>query len=124
MGTPGAPDGAAAEHAALSDARRAAGADAETWWEDGKRLDLHEASAYAARHRGKRGRPVAGWASLTTTELEVVRLVAQHLTNPEIAERLFVSRATVKTHLLHIFTKLNVTSRSQLAVEATRPGSE
>jgi len=58
------------------------------------------------------------------TELDVVRLVAQHLTNPEIAERLFVSRATVKTHLLHIFTRLNVTSRSQLAAEATRHGVE
>jgi DNA-binding CsgD family transcriptional regulator len=45
-----------------------------------------------------------------------------HQSNPEIAERLFVSRATVKTHLIHIFAKLSVRSRSELAAEAIRRG--
>jgi DNA-binding CsgD family transcriptional regulator len=52
----------------------------------------------------------------------VARLVGQHLTNPQIASRLFVSRATVKTHLVHIFAKLGIASRSQLAAEAIRRG--
>ena len=59
---------------------------------------------------------------LTPTEIEVVRLVAQHRTNPEIAERLFISRATVKTHLVHVFAKLSVRSRSELAAEAALRG--
>jgi DNA-binding CsgD family transcriptional regulator len=50
----------------------------------------------------------------------VVRLVGEHLSNPEIATRLFVSRATVKTHLVHIFSKLGIDSRSALAAEALR----
>jgi DNA-binding CsgD family transcriptional regulator len=49
-------------------------------------------------------------------------LVGEHLTNPEIAARLFVSRATVKTHLVHIFTKLGIDSRLELAAEAVRRG--
>ncbi len=51
-----------------------------------------------------------------------MRLVGQHLSNPEIAARLFVSRATVKTHLVHIFSKLGIDSRSALAAEAARRG--
>jgi len=49
-------------------------------------------------------------------------LIGQHLTNPEIAARLLVSRATVKTHLVHVFTKLGISSRSQLAAEAIKRG--
>jgi DNA-binding CsgD family transcriptional regulator len=94
--------------------------DFDRYWEEGRRLDLNQATAYVARNRGKRGRPTAGWDSLTSAELEVVGLVALHLSNPELANQLFVSRATVKTHLVHIFTKLGVSSRSQLAAEALR----
>ena len=89
-------------------------------WAEGAKLSLEEAIAYAARGRGDRKRPSTGWASLTPSELEVVRLVGQHLSNPEIATRLFVSRATVKTHLVHIFSKLGIDSRSQLAAEAVK----
>jgi DNA-binding CsgD family transcriptional regulator len=91
-------------------------------WTEGERLSIEEALAYASRGRGRRGRPAAGWASLTPTELEVTRLVARHLSNPEISERLFISRATVKTHLVHIFAKLGVRSRSQLTAEAIQRG--
>ncbi len=50
----------------------------------------------------------------------VVALVAEGLTNPEIATRLLMGRSTVKTHLEHIFAKLGVTSRSDLASQAAR----
>ena len=52
----------------------------------------------------------------------MVRLVGQHLSNPEIASRLFVSGATVKTHPIHVFAKLGIDSRSELVAEAVRRG--
>ena len=94
--------------------------DFSTLWAGGAKLSAEEAIAYAARGRGERKRPTTGWASLTPSEVEVARLVSEHLSNPEIATRLFVSRATVKTHLLHIFSKLGIDSRSALAAEASK----
>ena len=70
--------------------------------------------------RGKRKRPRHGWASLTPTEHQVVVLVAQGLTNAQIAARLLMGRATVKTHLEHVFAKLGVRNRAELSVEFTR----
>jgi DNA-binding CsgD family transcriptional regulator len=87
-------------------------------WAEGTALSLDDAVAYARRARGSRNRPSTGWASLTPTELDVVRLVAEGLTNPEIGERLFVSRATVKTHLSHVYAKLGVANRTELATQA------
>ena len=105
----------AAATAALGDS--AAASDAE-----GRNLTWLDAAAYASRARGERKRPHHGWASLTPTEHRVVALVAEGLTNPEIAERLLMGRATVKTHLEHIFTKLAIHSRAELAAQAaTRP---
>ena len=49
----------------------------------------------------------------------VVALVAEGLTNPQIAERMFIARGTAKVHLEHIFAKLGLNTRSQLAAEAT-----
>ena len=89
-------------------------------WAEGCALSADEAVAYASRARGQRRRPTTGWSSLTPTETAVVELLAQGLTNPQIAERCFISRATVKTHLIHVFNKLGVTTRSQLAAEAAR----
>jgi len=54
--------------------------------------------------------------------LEVVRLAAAGLTNPAIGDVLFISRGTVKTHLLHVFTKLGVHTRAELAAAAIRHG--
>jgi DNA-binding CsgD family transcriptional regulator len=72
--------------------------------------------------RGPRKRPKSGWDSLTATELTVVRLVAEGLSNPEIAERMFISRGTVHTHVSHILAKLGLGSRVGLAAEASRRG--
>ena len=59
-------------------------------------------------------RPGTGWAAMTDSELAVARLVAQGLTNREVAERLFVSQHTVSGHLRHVFAKLDVNSRVEL----------
>jgi DNA-binding CsgD family transcriptional regulator len=60
-------------------------------------------------------RPERGWSAMTDSEAAVARLVAQGLTNREVAERLFVSPHTVSGHLRHIFAKLGVNSRVDLA---------
>jgi predicted ATPase/class 3 adenylate cyclase/DNA-binding CsgD family transcriptional regulator len=91
-------------------------------WNEGESLTIDEAVSYASRARGERKRPSTGWASLTPTELDVVKLIAKGLSNPEIGAQLFIGRATVKTHLSHVFTKLGVTGRAELASEATRRG--
>ena len=67
-----------------------------------------------------RGRPASGWRSLTPAEVQVIDLVAEGCRNAEIADRLFVSVSTVKTHLTHIFTKLSVSTRAELAARATQ----
>jgi NarL family two-component system response regulator LiaR len=59
---------------------------------------------------------------LTPRELEVLRLVAQGLENPEIAEKLVVAEATVRTHVSNITGKLHVASRTQAALYALREG--
>jgi DNA-binding CsgD family transcriptional regulator len=59
-------------------------------------------------------RPKSGWASLTDSELRVVRLVAQGRTNREAAAQLFLSRHTVDSHIRHAFAKLRVSSRVEL----------
>jgi predicted ATPase/DNA-binding CsgD family transcriptional regulator len=96
--------------------------DFHTAWSEGADTSLDDAVAYISRARGARGRPSKGWASLTPTELKVVGLAVEGLTNPEIAAQLFMSRETVKTHLSHVYTKLDVTNRTELAtLAASRP---
>ncbi|MEO6374182.1 MAG: helix-turn-helix transcriptional regulator [Acidimicrobiales bacterium] len=88
---------------------------------EGAAMSLDEAVAYAQRSRGRRGRPAYGWGSLTPTEQDVVALIIEGFTNNEIAQRLLMSRETVKTHLSHIYTKLHLRTRAQLAaLAATR----
>jgi DNA-binding CsgD family transcriptional regulator len=69
-----------------------------------------------ARHR----RADHGWSSLTPTEVKVARLVADGMSNPQIAAHLFLSRRTVQTHVSHILAKLNLHSRTEIAREASR----
>jgi DNA-binding CsgD family transcriptional regulator/class 3 adenylate cyclase len=81
--------------------------------------DVHAANA---NHEGRQER----WKSvglerrstpcaLTRAEVAVARLVAEGLSNPQIARRLFISRHTAETHMKHIFAKLGVSSRAELA---------
>ena len=59
-----------------------------------------------------------GWDSLTPTEVKITEMVAQGLSNPQIAAKLFLSRRTVGTHVSHILSKLDVNSRIDIAREA------
>jgi predicted ATPase/DNA-binding CsgD family transcriptional regulator len=81
-------------------------------------MSLGDVVAFVRRTRGSRGRPANGWASLTPTELAVVKLAAEGCTNPEIGTRLFMSRGTVKTHLAHVYAKLGIANRTELATLA------
>ena len=89
-------------------------------WAEGAALTTEEIVAYTTRARGERKRPSIGWESLTPTELGVAELVAEGLTNRRIGEKLFVSLGTTKTHLEHIFTKLDITNRAELTAEVVR----
>ncbi len=60
--------------------------------------------------RAMRGGPAGG--SLTTRELEIVECLARGLSNRDVARTLFVSEATIKTHLVHIYAKLGVENRA------------
>ncbi|MBV8950808.1 MAG: hypothetical protein JOZ99_08035 [Actinobacteria bacterium] len=73
-----------------------------------------------ARRSSSTRRSAVGWESLTPAELRVVLLVAEGLTNRQVAERLFLSTYTVGTHLKHAFEKLGISSRvdlTRIAVE-------
>jgi len=96
--------------------------DFDAVWAEGAALSIEEAIAYARRGRGERKRPSSGWESLTPAELDVVRLLSQGLSNKDIAEHLFVSPRTVQAHLSHAYSKLGLSSRLQLAQEASRHG--
>ncbi|OBJ39614.1 transcriptional regulator [Mycolicibacterium mucogenicum] len=91
-------------------------------WDEGTRLTTDEVITYIQRGRGERRRSTNGWDSITRAELEVVKLTADGLGNKEIATRLFISPRTVQAHLSHIYAKLGLTSRVQLAQEASRRG--
>lgn len=86
----------------------------------GTAMPLEEAVGWVRRARGTRKRPSRGWESLTPTERKVVDLVVQGLSNSQIGERMFISRGTAKIHLGHIFEKLGMHSRSELAALAAR----
>jgi DNA-binding CsgD family transcriptional regulator len=106
-------------HALLDRIRDAIGkADLELAFAAGEALTDREVVSWVQRGRGPRRRPVAGWDSLTPAELEVVRYAAAGLSNPQIAEELFIARATVKAHLAHVYAKLEVSNRTELAALA------
>jgi DNA-binding CsgD family transcriptional regulator len=69
---------------------------------------------------GPRRRPKSGWAALTDTERKVAALLAEGLSNPDIAARMFTSRRTVQYHVSNILAKLGLSSRVELATLVTR----
>ena len=75
--------------------------------------------ALAQRVVARMGRPRA---KLSAREVEILSAVAQGLGNREIARSLFISEATVKTHLVHVFTKLDVDSRTAAVARAREDG--
>jgi DNA-binding NarL/FixJ family response regulator len=70
----------------------------------------------------KTARPVRGIGDLTAREREVVTLVASGLSNEEIAQRIYVSQSTVKTHMARAMMKLSARDRAQLVVFAYEAG--
>jgi DNA-binding CsgD family transcriptional regulator/tetratricopeptide (TPR) repeat protein len=83
-----------------------------TW--DARRVRSRLRKLGVRRHIVPLEAPTSGWASLTAAELAVARLVAEGLTNREVADRLFISPHTVNSHLRHIFAKVDVKSRVEL----------
>jgi DNA-binding CsgD family transcriptional regulator len=86
--------------------------------------DLERLRLLAGRRR--RGplapRPTTGWESLTRSEREVVAFLPEGLTNRQIGDALGISRRTVETHLSHVFAKVGVSTRVQLAAAAAQRG--
>lgn len=98
---------------------------AEALWEAGGSVWCRNRVRAELRSLGVRGggrlkgdRKTTGWESLSPAERSVVELVAQGLTNSAVAERLFLSRRTVDTHLAHVYSKLGLSSRTELVREA------
>lgn len=79
-------------------------------------------SIAAALVRGMRRENVAEKPALSPRERGVLRLVADGLSNPQIARELFIGEATVKTHLLHAFEKLGVSDRTHAVTRAMKLG--
>ena len=82
------------------------------------RIDALLRACGSPRRRHGRARATHGWDALSPKEREVVGLVVEGLSNPEIGTRLYISRRTVETHLSHVFRKLDVANRAQLAAVA------
>lgn len=67
-------------------------------------------------------RATTGWEALTPAERGVAALVAEGMSNPEVAARLFVSRRTAEVHVAHVMQKLQVRRRHEIAREMPQPG--
>ena len=121
----------------LAAARKLLGSEAFDWaWAQGSHLTFGQAAAYGLERldallvtpepveSATSGRQAAKrqFGGLTTRERELAGLVAQGLSNRQIAERLVLSERTVTTHITNILTKLNLKSRTQIAVWAQERG--
>jgi predicted ATPase/DNA-binding CsgD family transcriptional regulator len=95
---------------------------ARTWWEEGRGLDLDAAlelvDALPPAPTPSEERP----GGLSPREVEVLQLLAQHHSNREIAALLFISPRTVENHVVGVYTKLNLSSRSAATAWAIRHG--
>ena len=90
---------------------------ADRAWESGRAMSAAQLMALArGAPQGRRGGKAAkGFGGLSKRELEVARLVASGMTSRAIAERLFLSERTVESHVEHLLTKLDFSSRAQVA---------
>lgn len=78
--------------------------------------------ARAVGSRRSEAERIAERPTLTAREHEILSLVAEGLSNPEIATRLFIGESTVKTHLIHAFEKLEVKDRTRAVTRAIELG--
>ena len=98
---------------------------ASTVWESGRRLTLDDAVAEALALEINTEPPAPSPElpfGLTAREVEVLIHLADGKSDTEIADALFISRRTVATHVAHIYTKLDVSSRAEAAATAVRNG--
>jgi predicted ATPase/DNA-binding CsgD family transcriptional regulator len=89
---------------------------ADAAWRRGLALNLKDAVAFASGSVAERG--LNDRSTLTPREMQVASLIAEGLTNPEIAERLKMAGRTADAHVEHIRNKLGLRTRSQIAVWA------
>jgi DNA-binding NarL/FixJ family response regulator len=94
----------------------------EAAWAEGRAMTLDEATEYALKTEEPAPSPTEDKSGLSERELEVLRLVAEGLTNPQVADRLYVSPRTVGFHLRSIYRKLGVPSRTAAAKAALEQG--
>jgi DNA-binding NarL/FixJ family response regulator len=96
----------------------------------GAQADINRVQAAFREHGIRRGphskhrKATSGWDSLTDAELKIAAMVAEGLSNPEIAHRLVTSPRTVGTHVSHILKKLNAATRAEIAREAALRGAK
>ncbi|MEA3214267.1 MAG: hypothetical protein QOJ19_423 [Acidimicrobiia bacterium] len=98
-----------------SRAVKGVGTEDERLWREGSRLTVDDAIALAFGAPGSARRRTARDLGVSGRELEVAHLVAEGLSNKEIASRLHLSVRTVESHVRHLLTKANISNRTQLA---------
>jgi DNA-binding CsgD family transcriptional regulator len=93
-------------------------------WRDGQTFTIENAIAYALADEqpAMEQKPPSRISGLTEREREVAALIAQGATNRAIAETLVISERTVERHVANIFAKLDLSSRTQIAVLAAQEG--
>ena len=122
------PESVASEQAEATARQRIGDHAYEEAWESGQRMRPEEVNAEmervltAAEEARSRMTADRDGARLTPREREVLRLLAEGRSNPEIADALFVSPRTAETHVTHILAKLGVTTRAEAAAHAVRVG--
>ncbi len=107
--------------AALKEAERETDVCGSVRFRDEMRRELRKLGA-RAEVRGPASSEDSGMASLTKRELEIAELITDRMTNPQIAEKLFLSKKTVESHIRNLFVKLGASSRVEVAriVESER----
>lgn len=87
----------------------------EAAWSRGVALSVQQAVALACKRQMQGEAPATRWSSLTKTEREVAALVAEGMTNRQIAECMIIAPTTVRNHLSSAYSRLGIKSRTELA---------